>query len=103
MYNSYQYIIANEGIDTAKSYGYEERVKLPRRKFNRFYIVCVFYVQQSYCKYATGGRGAQITGFIQISSGNERDLQTAVAYVGPVAVSVDASNPAFRVGSKSFL
>ena len=26
MYNSYQYIIANEGIDTAKTYPYQEQV-----------------------------------------------------------------------------
>ena len=54
-------------------------------------------VQQSYCKYTTGGLGAEITGFIQIASGNEQDLQTAVAYVGPIATAVDASSSAFRV------
>ena len=28
MYNSYQYIIANEGIDTAKTYPYQEQVHI---------------------------------------------------------------------------
>ena len=34
-----------------------------------------------------------------MSSGNENDLQTALAYVGPIAVAVDASSSAFRVSS----
>ena len=46
----------------------------------------------------SGGSGAEISRFIQIASGNEKDLQTALAYVGPIAVAVDASSTAFRVG-----
>ena len=38
-----------------------------------------------------GGRG------IAIECGNEKDLQSAVAYIGPVAVAVDAQSNAFRV------
>ena len=38
-----------------------------------------------------------MSGSIAISSGSEEDLQCAVAYIGPVAVAVDASNNAFRV------
>ena len=63
-------------------------------------------IQQSYCKYTTGGIGAEITGSIQVASGSEGDLQSAVAYVGPIAVAVDASSSAFRVSHtqrKSFL
>ena len=63
-------------------------------------------IQQSYCKYTTGGIGAEITGSIQVASGSEEDLQSAVAYVGPIAVAVDASSSAFRVSHtqrKSFL
>ena len=60
-------------------------------------------VQQSYCKYTTGGMGAEITGSIQIASGSEKDLQTAVAYVGPIAVAVDASSSAFRVSNQAHL
>lgn len=56
-----------------------------------------FVLQQSYCRYATGSLGAEITGMIQVASGNENDLQTALAYVGPISVAVDASSAAFRV------
>lgn len=34
---------------------------------------------------------------VSIQSGSESSLQMAVAYVGPVAVAVDADNKAFRV------
>ena len=38
-----------------------------------------------------------MSGSIEISSGSESDLQSAVANVGPVSVAVDGSNNAFRV------
>ena len=38
-----------------------------------------------------------MSGSIQIAQGSESDLITAVAYVGPVSVAVDASSNAFRV------
>ena len=42
-----------------------------------------------------------MSGSIEISSGSENDLQSAVANVGPIAVAVDASNNAFRVSPLS--
>ena len=69
----------------------------PRNKIMVQLLLWCLYMQQSYCKFTTGGLGAEITGFIQIDSGNENNLQTAVAYVGPVATAVDASSSAFRV------
>ena len=38
-----------------------------------------------------------MSGSISISCGNENDLQSAVANVGPIAVAVDASSNAFKV------
>lgn len=38
-----------------------------------------------------------MSGSIEINSGSESDLQSAVANVGPVSVAIDASNNAFRV------
>ena len=40
-----------------------------------------------------------MSGSIQITSGSEDSLQSAVANVGPVSVAVDASNNAFRVST----
>ena len=60
-------------------------------------------MQQSFCEYQTDGCGAVITGFVQVSSGSEKDLQTAVAYVGPISVAVDGSSTAFRVRNISII
>lgn len=38
-----------------------------------------------------------MSGNIEITSGSESDLQSALANVGPVSVAVDGSNNAFRV------
>ena len=53
------------------------------------------FMQQSSCSYTKTGRVAQMSGSVKITS--ETELLTAVAYVGPVSVAVDASNNAFRV------
>ena len=58
------------------------------------------YSQQQSCSFSSNGLGAQMSGSIEISSGSESDLQSAVANVGPLSVAVDGSNNAFRV-SKS--
>ena len=54
-------------------------------------------MQQSSCSYKQSGSGATMSGSISIGSGNEGDLQSAVANVGPIAVAVDASSSGFRV------
>ena len=41
-----------------------------------------------------------MSGSIEISSGSESDLQSAVANVGPLSVAVDGSNNAFRVSER---
>ena len=41
-----------------------------------------------------------MSGSIEITSGSESDLQSAVANVGPVSVAVDGSNNAFRVSKR---
>ena len=105
MFEAYQYIIENAGIDTAKVYPYFEQVLFTTSHHSHCCMYStrlvdyrgLFILQQSYCQYVSGGSGAEITRFIQIASGSEKDLQTALAYVGPIAVAVDASSTAFRV------
>jgi hypothetical protein len=77
MYDAFLYMVANEGIDTTDSYPYKAK--------------------QMSCSYTESGRGATTSGSVTIESGNENDLQSAVAYIGPVAVAVDAQSNAFRV------
>nr|CAM57981.1 silicatein alpha [Geodia cydonium] len=76
MYDTYLYIVANEGIDTSASYPYSAK--------------------QLGCSYSVSGRGARISNSISIESGSEEGLQSAVANIGPIAVAVDAQSSAFR-------
>lgn len=76
MYNVYKYVIANEGVDTSKSYP--------------------FYGKQYSCVYNDQSTGAKMSGTVKIKSGSESDLLSAVANVGPVAVAVDGRSNAFR-------
>ncbi|CAI8034599.1 Cathepsin L, partial [Geodia barretti] len=76
MYNAFQYIVANDGIDSSDSYPYSE--------------------SQYSCRYSQDDNGAQMSGCVCISSGSEDDLQMALAYIGPLSVAVDASNNAFK-------
>eukprot|EP00731_Ephydatia_muelleri_P007190 Em0003g1438a len=80
VYSALNYIIDNGGVDTENSYGFKEK--------------------QSICAYTSKNSGASATGVVEIQSGNEYDLQAAVASVGPVAVSVDANTYAFRFYQK---
>lgn len=54
-------------------------------------------MQQSSCYFNDQCVGAEISGSVQIKSGDEYSLMVAVANAGPVSVGVDASSKAFRV------
>ena len=60
-------------------------------------IIPRFLPQQSSCNYKSKYNGVEISGSIQIKSGDEYSLMAAVASAGPVAVGVDASSKSFRV------
>lgn len=73
---AYQYIIDNKGIATEKAYLYQSQTR--------------------HCKYNKDERGASITGYIDLPSGNETILQEAVAFIGPISVAIDASHLSFQ-------
>ena len=56
-------------------------------------------LQQGQCKFDHKSVGATAAGIVQIPSGSEEDLESAVATAGPIAVAIDASSNAFRVSS----
>jgi len=76
MDSSFQYIKANKGIDTEKSYPYE--------------------AVDNKCRFKAANVGATDTGFVDIKAQNETDLQNAIATIGPISVAIDASQDSFQ-------
>ena len=73
----FKYVIANKGIDTESSYPYTAK-------------------DGKKCLFSNSTIGATISGFTDVPSGSEKDLQEAVATVGPISVAIDASKPTFH-------
>ena len=99
MYDAFLYIVANNGIDTYDSYKYQGQVRSIHMPYHAVWLslLCQSHVQQSSCSYSQSNRGAMMSGSIEIKSGSESALQSAVANIGPIAVAVDASSSGFRV------
>ena len=110
MYNTYLYVIANDGVDSAASYSFKAKVMAdcqslhPHAHTAATEPACIgtvryplLVLQQSSCSFATENVGAQMSGSVSIKQASEEDLQAAVASVGPVSVAVDGRNKAFRV------
>jgi len=79
MDQAFEYIMANKGVDTEKSYPYKA-------------------VDQK-CKFNRATVGATVTGYVDIPSGDEDALMDALATVGPISVAIDASQPSFQLYS----
>jgi len=75
MDDAFQYIIANKGIDTEKSYPYE--------------------AEDDKCRFKAANVGATISSYKDVESGSETGLQSAVALT-PVSVAIDASHFSFQ-------
>ncbi|XP_050768403.1 cathepsin S isoform X2 [Gymnogyps californianus] len=72
---AFQYIIDNQGIDSDASYPYT--------------------AQDSTCRYNPAARAATCSRYVELPHGDEAALKDAVANVGPISVSIDASQPTF--------
>ena len=57
----------------------------------------LFLSQQYLCKFSRKHVAGKCTGMIRIKKGKEADLQTAVAFVGPVTAVVDSRHNTFQV------
>jgi len=76
MDQAFQYIKANQGIDTEESYTYT--------------------AQDGKCKFNKATIGATCTGFTDLPSGDEDALMQAIATIGPISVAIDASQDSFQ-------
>ncbi|CAF1313205.1 unnamed protein product, partial [Rotaria sordida] len=74
---AFKYIIDNAGIATEASYPYTATDNGP-------------------CSYQAANVGATMTGYVDIKSGSEADLQAAIATIGPISVAIDAGHSSFQ-------
>ena len=74
-YTAFNYIRDNRGIDTEDSYPYEAATDS--------------------CRFSVKTVGANVTGYVRIPQ-NESALLEAVTTIGPISVSIDASNTTFH-------
>merc|ERR1711899_430030 len=77
---AFKYIKENGGIDTEESYPYEG--------------------MDDTCRYHREDRGATDIGFVDIKQGDEDELKSALATVGPVSIAIDASQSSFQFYSE---
>jgi len=80
MDQAFTYIKVNKGVDTEQSYPYTAK--------------------DGKCSFNAANVGANDTGFTDIKKGNEADLTSAIATVGPISVAIDASKSSFQFYSK---
>ncbi|GAB6027589.1 hypothetical protein CHUAL_001832 [Chamberlinius hualienensis] len=77
MTQAFNYIKINHGIDTEESYPYEAR--------------------DDDCRFKKDNIGGTDSGYTDIESGNETQLQEAIATNGPISVAIDASRESFQL------
>ncbi|KAG8449844.1 hypothetical protein GDO86_016495 [Hymenochirus boettgeri] len=80
MTNAFGYVRDNEGIDSDAAYPY--------------------IGQDERCHYSPTEKAAGCRGFKEIPKGSEKVLKRTIAQVGPVSVSIDASQPSFHFYNK---
>ncbi|XP_048083256.1 procathepsin L-like [Alosa alosa] len=73
---AYQYVRDNGGIDTDEAYPYKAK--------------------DAICRFKPSGVGALCYGHVELPFGDEEALKETVAFVGPVAVVIDAGQSSFQ-------
>jgi len=80
MDEAFEYIKAVGGIDSEDDYPYTAE-------------------QEDTCKYEKSKEVAEVSGYVDVTSGDEDKLKEAVGSVGPVSIAIDASHRSFQLYS----
>ena len=97
---AFEYIIKNKGIACGLLYPYWARVSDWTSLWSDLSYSLPFHAihgQDGLCHYWWILRAASMSDYRYLASGNETELQVAVATVGPISVAIDASKPSFQV------
>ncbi|XP_071956334.1 procathepsin L-like [Antedon mediterranea] len=73
------------GFEYIKAFGIESEESYP------------YTAEDGICKYNSDLVAANVTGYIDVVSGSEKDLMSAVADIGPISVAMDASHQSFQL------
>jgi len=77
MDNAFEYVLKNGGVDTEESYPYLGK--------------------QEKCHFMTKNIGSTCSGFVDVKSGDELALKSALATVGPVSIAIDVTEDKFML------
>lgn len=59
-------------------------------------------LQDDQCRFKRKSIGAEDTGFVDVTAGDENALKQALATVGPVSIAIDASHRSFQFYKKGW-
>jgi len=76
---AFEYVISNNGIDSEASYPYT--------------------AEDGTCQFNAANVATTITGYVDIPTGSESSLTSAVGTIGPISVAIDASHESFQLYS----
>ena len=79
---AFDFINTEHGLDTEKSYPYIGRDPVDKSRPTK-------------CHFKNSDIGATDVGHVDITSGDEKALENALATIGPISVAIDASNLQF--------
>lgn len=77
--------LMDQAFDYIKKFGEETETDYP------------YEARDGKCRYKKAKVVANDTGYVDVTSGSEDDLQTAVATIGPISVAIDASQDSFQL------
>lgn len=103
-FRAYQWMMKHGGIPTEEGYGPYLGQVSPSSSISNDWIYCVykyfcfisgFFFKDGYCHADKVPKVAPITGYVNVTSGDENALKLAIFKHGPISVAIDAGHKTF--------